>query len=113
MITFSTCSDLLNYVRSLGTTVIFTEQFLTKATIFCCFDVFCVQPPQVFQVQMKISTIRPVFPDYLSVFYDYGLREEINKRVSSKTANRFGRSIRLLYTFMYMFNVQLEINLNL
>ena len=39
--------------------------------IFRCFDVFSVRPPQKFQVQAKISTIRPVFPDYLSVSYDY------------------------------------------
>ena len=25
----------------------------------------------MFQVQAKISTVRPVFPDYLSVSYDY------------------------------------------
>ena len=42
-----------------------------KATIFCCFDVFSVRPPQIFHVQTKISTKRPVFPDYLSVSYDY------------------------------------------
>ena len=30
-----------------------------------------VRPPQIFQVQAKISTVRPVFPDYLSVSYDY------------------------------------------
>ena len=29
------------------------------------------QPPQIFRVQAKISTVRPVFPDYLSVSYDY------------------------------------------
>ena len=37
-----------------------------KAPIFCCFDVFTVQPPQIFQGQAKISTIRLV---YLSVFF--------------------------------------------
>ena len=41
-----------------------------KVTIFCCFNVF---PHQIFQVEAKISTIRPVFPDYLLVSYDYSL----------------------------------------
>ena len=52
--------------------VIFTEQFLAKVAIFRCFDVCSVWPPQIFQVQAKISTVRSVFPDYLSVSYDYG-----------------------------------------
>ena len=34
-------------------------------------DVFPVWPLQKFQVQAKISTKRPVFPDYLSVSYDF------------------------------------------
>ena len=80
MIIFLIYSDLLNYLRSVGTVVIttenslkviFTEQFLTKATIFCCLNVFSVRPLQIFQVQSKISTMRPVFPDYFSVFYEY------------------------------------------
>ena len=77
------CSDLLNLRRSLDTMVIttesdwksvkviFTQQFLAKVAIFCCFDVCSVRPPQIFQVQAKISTVLPVFPDYLSVSYDY------------------------------------------
>ena len=44
-----------------------------KVAIFRCFNVFSVRPPQKFQVQAKISTIRPVFPDDLSAFYDYDL----------------------------------------
>ena len=57
----------------------FSDQFLTKATIFRFIDVFSVQifhlidPPQVFQVQAKILTIKLVFPEYLSVSYDYAL----------------------------------------
>ena len=51
--------------------VIFAEQFLTNTTIFRCFDVCSVRPPQTFQVEVKISTVRPAFPDYLSVSYDY------------------------------------------
>ena len=39
---------------------------------FSRFDVFSKRPPQIFQVQAKISTIRPAFPDYLSISYDYG-----------------------------------------
>ena len=50
--------------------VIFTKQFLTKVTIFCCFDVCSVQPPQIFHIQAKISTVQPVFPGYLSISYD-------------------------------------------
>ena len=50
--------------------VIFTEQFLAKVAIFRCFDVCSVRPPQIFQVQAKISTVWPVFPDYISVLYD-------------------------------------------
>ena len=30
-----------------------------------------VRLPQIVQVQAKISTVRAVFPDYLSVSYDY------------------------------------------
>ena len=39
----------------------FTKQFLTKTTIFRCFDVFSVRPPQIFQVQAKISTINTTY----------------------------------------------------
>ena len=49
--------------------VIFTKELLTKVNIFCCFDVCPVRPPQIFQVQAKILTVRPAFPDYLSVSY--------------------------------------------
>ena len=37
---------------------------------FVVFDVCSVRPVQIFQVQAKISTLRPVFPDYLSVSLD-------------------------------------------
>ena len=43
-----------------------------KVNIFQCFDVCSVQPPQLIQAQAKISTARPVFPDYISISYDYG-----------------------------------------
>ena len=36
---------------------------------FLLFNLFPVPPPQIFQVQ-----IQPVFPDHLSVSYDYGAR---------------------------------------
>ena len=39
--------------------------------IISCFDIFSVRPTQIFQVQTKILTIWPVFPDYLSVSYHY------------------------------------------
>ena len=48
-------------------TASFSVQFLH---IFCWFDVFPVPPPQKFQIQAKMSTKRPVFPDHLSVSYD-------------------------------------------
>ena len=82
-IIFFICSDLLNCLRSVDTIVIktkrgwnifkdiFTKQFLTKATIFSWFDVFSLRPPHLLQVQAKISTIQPVFPDYHSGSYEY------------------------------------------
>ena len=42
-----------------------------KAAIFRCFDFFPVWPPQKFQVHAKITTMQAMFPDYLSVSYDY------------------------------------------
>ena len=36
---------------------------------FCCFDVIPVWPPQKFQVQAKIPTIRPVFPILMTIQY--------------------------------------------
>ena len=38
--------------------VIFDDQFLIEVAIFRCFEVCSVQPPQIFQVQTKISTVR-------------------------------------------------------
>ena len=75
--------NLLNFLRTLCTMIIttesgqdslrvvFTEQLLVKVIIFRCFDVSSVQPTQIFQVQAKISAVRLVFPDSLSVCYDY------------------------------------------
>ena len=54
--------------------VIFTEQLLAKVAIFRCFDACSVRPPQTFQVQAKISTVRPMFSGYLYVSYDYDSR---------------------------------------
>ena len=80
--------DLMNSLRSIGTIVItresfwnslkaiFTEQFIIKVAVFCCFDVFCLRPPQIFQGQAKIWKIWHVFPDYLSVSYDYASNKE-------------------------------------
>ena len=39
---------------------------------FWHFDVCSVRLAQIFQVQAKISKVAPMFPDYLSVSYDYG-----------------------------------------
>ena len=55
--------------------VIFNKQFLTEFTISWCSDVCSVWPTQIFQVQAKKSTVRPVFPDYLSVSYDHGFAQ--------------------------------------
>ena len=86
MIIYLIYRDLRNCLRSVGTIVaitergknslkvIFTTKFFVetvKAAIFRCCDVFLVQPPQDFQVQAQILIIRPVFPDCLSVSYDY------------------------------------------
>ena len=80
---FLICSDLLNWFRSVGTIVITTgsdqnslkiisrSNSSQKPLFYCCFDLFSVQPPQIFQAQAKISTIRPVLPKYLSVSYEY------------------------------------------
>ena len=46
----------------------FTKQFFTKAAIFRCFDVFSARPLQICQIQAKISTVRPVFSDYSTIF---------------------------------------------
>ena len=43
----------------------------SKSRHFLLFDVCSIRPPQIFQVQATTSTVRPVFPDYLSVTYDY------------------------------------------
>ena len=73
---FIICGDLHNCLTSLCTVAIRTENEIEKENShckqpFCCFDVFLVRPPQKFQVHDKIPTIRPLFPDYLSVSYDY------------------------------------------
>ena len=90
------CSNLLNSLTSIGTIVItaesgqgslkviFTKQFLTKTTIFRRFDVFSVRPPMILSVETKMSAIRPVFSDYLSVSYDYD-QTEINCLYRKKT----------------------------
>ena len=53
-------------------------QFLPKVTIFCCFDVFFVRPPLIFQVQTKISTIRPVFQRQIEFEGSWGELEARN-----------------------------------
>ena len=41
---------------------------------FRSFDVFPVRPARKFQVQAKRPTLRPLFPDRLSVSYDYAVK---------------------------------------
>ena len=50
------------------------RKFSLEAAIFRRFDVFPVWLPHEFQVQAKISLIRPTLPDYLSVSYDYVIK---------------------------------------
>ena len=113
MIIFFICSDLLNCLRSVGTLVIttesdqnslkviFTERFLTKGSIFWCFDVFSVWPPQIFQVQAKISTIQPLFPDYLSISYDYVLMENVRENKFETSALYYRSFARVDYLLRY------------
>ena len=69
---FFICSDLLNFLRSLGTmvittesgktaSVIFTWQFLAKVAIFLCFDVCYIRPPQNFKFKRKYQQYGPCF----------------------------------------------------
>ena len=62
--------------------VIFTEQSLTEVTVFPCFDVFSVRSLQIFQVHAKISTMQPMFQDYLSASYGYDLSYSSTKYIS-------------------------------
>ena len=97
--------------------VIFTEQFLAKVAIFRCFDVCSVRPPQIFQVQAKVSTVRLVFPDYLSVSYDYAAVEnEISKGSNLvKKTPKFNTKINEIekkkLSIMIMINILLLQNL--
>ena len=59
--------------------------------MFGCFDVYSVRPSQIFQVQAKISTVRPVFSDYLSVSYDYGVNELLNDESQRLCAKSSGQ----------------------
>ena len=45
--------------------------------------------PQTFQVQAKISTVRPVFPEYLSVSYDYVFTKQPNMVTNSEVHPSF------------------------
>ena len=113
VIIFLICSDLLNCLRSVGTIVIttesglnslkviFTKQFLTKTTIFRCFDVFFVRPPQIFQVQAKISTIRPVCQDCLS---DYALTYDLNN-FKSRLTDTFYYNVSSKQLSLFRFNL--------
>ena len=57
---FLICNDLLKrWHHSLK--IIFTEQFLTKSSIFCFVDVFFVWPPSIFQGQAKHQKYSPCF----------------------------------------------------
>ena len=53
-----------------------------KSPFFARLDECSVRPAQIFRVQAKMSTVPPVFPDYISISYDYELRQlqSVNSR---------------------------------
>ena len=82
VIIFFICSDLYNCLRSFCTVAIRMENEKKKENPHCkqpccCFDVFPARPPQKFQNQAKIPTIRLVFLDYFFVSYDYAVKTAI------------------------------------
>ena len=109
------CTDHLNCLKSVITTekgqsslkVIFSKQFLTKPTIFRCFDICSVRPPQIFQVKAKMSTVRALLPHQLYISYDYGL--QITKATLGKNCIFFRmfvwveRSVLLYYYYHYYY----------
>ena len=81
MTIFFIWSDLCNCLRSLCIVAIRTENekenrkslLQAASLLFRCFS--CITfVSQKFQVQAKIPTIRLLFPDYLSVSYDYAVK---------------------------------------
>ena len=59
-----------------------------------CFDVCSVRPPQIFPVQAKISTVRPVFPNYISVSYDYAFISYLHSLTEIKILLSCGRLLK-------------------
>lgn len=51
----------------------FSLSSYSQKSQFSRFDVFPVWSPHIFQVQVKIPTMRPVLPHYLSVSYGCGM----------------------------------------
>ena len=96
VIIFFDCSDVLKGLRSVFTAFKTTKSIQNslkafslrssslKADIFCYFYVFAVRPPQ------KLTTKRPVFPDYLSVSYDYTFFIEASQTTASKSSSQAG-----------------------
>ena len=78
VIIFFICSDLFICLRNPCTVAIRKWKWKREnphcKQPFHCFDVFPVWPPQKFQVQIKVPTIWPVFPDYIYVFNDYAVK---------------------------------------
>ena len=61
---------------------------------FCCFS---VRTPRIFQVQVKMLTIQPVFPDLFFVSYDYvGIEFYISHRPVAREEGE-SNEIRILY----------------
>ena len=77
----------------------FEVRHWNKPAIFHCFHVFSVRPSLKFQVQVKISTISPVFSGYLSVSYDYDFRHLHYIRVKGQSCINFIIILRPFFLF--------------
>ena len=73
---FLNCREFLNCLRSVGTIVVTSKTSISNSSQHPLFFAVLMYsfggPPQIFQVQVKILTIQPEFPEYLSISYDYG-----------------------------------------
>ena len=81
-------------------------------TILRCFNVFSVLPLQIFQVQTKISTIRPVFLDHLSAFFcifSVGVFLDDHSRITGMQGKEERISLTPHYHF-HPFHRQLDIS---
>ena len=112
VIIFIIGSDIYNSLRSLCTLAIRTENEKEKRksslqanfSLFWCIS--CTATPEIL-VQNKIPTIRPLFPDYLSVSCDYAVKlqtcvtNEFVYYLSSIKDDVWYNAILLLLNFSY------------